>query len=168
MGKKKIELVLQRKCKRLLELQNELSICEEEIKNAKKEIIDIMSKGKIDSFFLSDEENEEIKIKITKVKTGRVSYDIPKLKNKLNKKQKKELIKRKITIENFDEFSKVMKERGIKPNEIINLLSIEEKVDTNKLKNMYEIGEIDLVEINDCFTLSQNEYLKVKEIEEER
>ena len=43
---------------------------------------------------------------------------------------------------------------------------IKEKVNTKKLQNLYEIGGIDLTKINDCYSIKENEYLKVKQMEE--
>ena len=47
-----------------------------------------------------------------------------------------------------------MKEKGIKFSEVKPFLQISEKVETKALENMYEIGEIDLQEISDCYTVN--------------
>ena len=47
---KKSELILNKKTKRLLDLQDELNACENELKDVKEEIIDFMNKNDISSY----------------------------------------------------------------------------------------------------------------------
>jgi hypothetical protein len=161
---KKSELILNKKTKRLLDLQDELNACENELKDVKEEIIDFMNKNDISSYDAMY--GGDKRFKINKIRSGRVEYNVERIKKKITKDQKSEILEKEVEIVDFDRFVKIMKLKGIKLKDIIDCLDIKEKVNTKKLQNLYEIGGIDLTKINDCYSIKENEYLKVKQMEE--
>lgn len=95
-----------------------------------------------------------------------ILYDIVKLKKKLTKKQRKQLITKNIKVVDYEGFAEIMKKHGVRFEEIRDYVKTEEKVSTERLKNMFDAGEIDLQEISDCYEIISSEYLKTIGLDE--
>lgn len=159
---RKIELLLAKYTSDYIKLIDEKEIAENKINKAKQTIIKLL-KNTEDGLFEFEESQTfgiDFKHRFKLFKTTRINYDIDKLKEKLTKGQKKKLIKKNVSISDFQSFSEIMKQHGIKFSEIEPTLSILEKVDTKQLENMYEVGEIDLTEISDCYEVNTSYSLR--------
>ena len=94
-----------------------------------------------------------------------VTYDVKKIKNTLEPEEYKQFINSNVIVGNYAKFKKVMKKYGVPARDIKPLLIINEVVDSAKLQRLSEIGDIDLSEIKDCYTISPSaEYIMVKDI----
>lgn len=154
---KKIEKL----CLKFIDLRYKQKKIDEMIEDLKKEIIEEMDNNEIDRYVIHLSEDEiNNSIIFNKVKRGNIKYDLEKLKNKLNKEQKSVIVK-DVIVTDYYGFIKKMKEYNIKPKDLADCIYVEEKVDTVKLKSMHDLGEIDLREISDCYSLSQSVYLRV-------
>lgn len=66
----------------------------------------------------------------------------------------------------YEGFAEIMKKHGVRFEEIRDYVKTEEKVSTERLKNMFDAGEIDLQEISDCYEIISSEYLKTIGLDE--
>jgi hypothetical protein len=100
-------------------------------------------------------------IKITKVSRKKVIWNIPKMKEILDKDVCSELITKKVSIPDPDAFVKLMKKYNVNPKEFKKLLYVEESVNEQGLNQMYELGDISVKEVNSfCKVEEGTSYLK--------
>lgn len=151
----KTELLLAKFTSDYITVKDELEQKNQELINLRENIVKLLKHQEGNKFeFMEETYGVTFKHRFKLFKSVRINYDVDKLKEKLTKKQQKKLIRKTVGISNFDEFAEFMKEKGIKFSEVKPFLQISEKVETKALENMYEIGEIDLQEISDCYTVN--------------
>lgn len=112
-----------------------------------------------DYSFISNEATKKEKITFFRVKKTLVYYDIAKLKEVLGKKKANKILEKSYSISNYELFKKVMQDYGVPPSELKACIDIKESVDTSKLQRAFELDEIDLKEIKECYTLGVNEFI---------
>lgn len=98
-----------------------------------------------------------------------VDYDIPKLKNALDKELFNEIVERKPQITDWDGLLKLFKEKGIPKEEIKKYISVETAVSEKVVNKLYEEGELKLEDIEGCYTakVTKTVALKLKEGQDE-
>ena len=136
---------------------------EKEIEELKKELISELKKRSDKKYSVLSDANV---ISFRLITRNNILYDIDKLKKKLTKKQRKQLITKNIKVVDYEGFAEIMKKHGVRFEEIRDYIKVEEKVSTEKLKNMFDAGEIDLQEISDCYEIISSDYLKTVGIDE--
>ena len=136
---------------------------EKEIEELKKELISELKKRSDKKYSVLSDANV---ISFRLITRNNILYDIVKLKKKLTKKQRKQLITKNIKVVDYEGFAEIMKKHGVRFEEIRDYVKTEEKVSTERLKNMFDAGEIDLREISDCYEIISSEYLKTIGLDE--
>lgn len=120
-------------------------------------------KNEMDKYFdlVSDDDNKfmvdlrtEIK-GIKKVICQRVSqvevkFDVNKLKDVLDKKQQKKVLKKHYQVNNWPGLLNLLKESGVEWKEFLKYVDVSETVDEAALEKLVELGEVDTDEIIDC------------------
>ena len=91
-----------------------------------------------------------------------VDYDVKKLEEKLDKEILSEFIDKSYTVNDWKEFIKFMKENGISGKDLKQYISVEKKVDKNKLSKLYEHGEIELSDLEGCYVAKVTKSIVVK------
>ena len=83
-----------------------------------------------------------------------IEYDVEELQNHLSK-------------EILNKFTKLCKEYGIKPKELKEFISVEKKVNQEKLAKLYEKGEVEPAELQGCYTctVKKSIALRMKNVE---
>lgn len=110
------------------------------------------------------------KVHVSNIIRKSIVWDVEKLKKTLDKDLTDQFIEKKYIVNNMQGLIKLLKEAGVKPKEFKKFITVEEKVNQQKMNELSEIGEIDKEDIGGCYELKEAEgYLKinVKELENE-
>lgn len=87
----------------------------------------------------------------------------------LGKNRVSEFVTPKVTIENWNEFSKYMKELGADPKIIKKLIAVEKVVNKKAIDNASKLGLISKDDLDGTFTLvKSSSYLRIDEVEDEQ
>lgn len=114
------------------------------------------------SFTAHDDNDKPHKYTFTKAERSKVIYDNEKLKEVVGKKTYSKIVDREF-IADWDKLVVLAKKYSINKEELLDCLTINEKINNNKLKELYEIGEVDLKALKGTFTIDSSVYLSVRE-----
>lgn len=110
--------------------------------------------------------------KVTLVKGNKITYDVDKLKKALGKKRSQMFLSKNFTLSNVKEFKELLDEYGVPSKEVKKYITKTESVNEASIGRAYEVGELDVKEIKDCYTVTpRTPYLRItsqkKEISDE-
>ena len=87
---------------------------------------------------------------------AKITYDIPKLEKRLNKKTCNKFVEKRYEITDWEALTKVLKSAKIKPEQIKPYIHVEKTVNQQKLNSLYEKGEINIEELSGCYSCVVN------------
>ena len=93
----------------------------------------------------------KINFTLSRIKRVKLVFDIDKLCKKFSKKIVKEVIRKRIIINEVDSFMKYMKEIGASPKVLKSFFEVQKEVDKEKLDQLEAVGLIDASDIEDCY-----------------
>lgn len=96
-----------------------------------------------------------------------LTYDIPKLKKKLDKELINEIIDKTYTITDMDAMILLLKKAGVKPSEFKKLITVSEKVNNSKIQQAYSVGDISLNDIKDAYEVKVSKTLQIRKTGED-
>lgn len=100
-------------------------------------------------------------IKAKRITSKKIVFDVEKLKKKIDKELLNEFVTKTYTISDFEGLKDLLKSHGVSSKEFKQYLSIDEKVDQDKINQLSEIGDIKESDIEGCYTVYENEgYIK--------
>lgn len=111
--------------------------------------------------------------KVTDVNQKMFVWDSEKLYDKLidegmDKEKVKSFISTEVVINDWNGFAEFLKSKGIKAKEVLDFITINRKVDTKKVNQLSEIGEITEKDIEGCYELKDKAgYVTLTEWENE-
>lgn len=106
-----------------------------------------------------------VNLKVTNVRTKKIVWDIPKLKENIEKPVLKKMLKRKYIITDFDGLVKYLKTRGVDPKRFKKYLEVEEQVDTEMVDHLYEVGAITRKQVEGCYNVQMgNPQIRITEM----
>ena len=97
-----------------------------------------------------------------------VTYDLEKLKEKLDKELLVEITKKTHTVVNMEGLVKLLKKAGIKPSEFKPLISTQEKALNQEIKRLYDAGEISMEQLKGTFKATISKSIKIAEESSEK
>lgn len=107
-------------------------------------------------------------IKVTKVRTKKIIWDIEKLKQRVPKSLTKQFINKTYIVNDMQGLVKYLKSCGVDAKKFKKFIDVEEEVDNDKLNNLSELGEIKMKDINGCYELQLGEpYIKITEMKQD-
>ena len=164
---KTLKLELVKTCCRIEELNEIIDSSNSELKAQKEKLIKIMDMLKIDEYSLPLSSGSEQSDEITNARfcittRTKINYDIPKLKEKLDKSILNKIVHKKIEIVDFETFKEIMKKFDVPFKKVKKTLSIEEKVDTPSFEDQFKKGNIELEEIADCYLIQKSRYVRIQ------
>lgn len=107
-------------------------------------------------------------IKVTKVRTKKIIWDIEKLKQRIPKKLIKQFVNKTYTINNMQGLIEYLKQCGVDARKFKKFIEVTEEVDNDKLNNLSELGEIKAKDLNGCYELQLGEpYIKITEMKQD-
>lgn len=106
-----------------------------------------------------------IKLRVTRVRTKKITWLLDKLKQKLNKDTYKDLVDKTYTISDVQGLIKYLKSCGVDPKKFKKYIEVEEQLNEIKLNTYYETGALDKKDIEGCYTVKMGEpYIKITEL----
>lgn len=103
-------------------------------------------------------------LKITKVRTKKITWLLDKLKEKLSKETQKQVINKTYTIKDFNGLVKYLKACGVDAKKFKKYIEVQEELNEVELNRLYEVGKISKKEINGCYELKLGEpYIRITE-----
>lgn len=109
-----------------------------------------------------------VKLKVTRVRKKSITWDIDKLKKKLDKKVIKKIITKKYTINDMNGLVQYLKECGVNPKKFKKFLTVDEELNEIELNRLYDLGEISKEQVNGCYKMEMSEpYIKLTEQKQE-
>ena len=94
-------------------------------------------------------------IKVTNVVRRKVIFNPDALENKLGKEFCREFISREYQITDWDKMVKLLKSKGIKPNEFLPFIKVEKRVDNSKIDQMESLGDITREELEGTYEVKE-------------
>lgn len=136
--------------------QQEYKMAEKIYKRQKKDFESAMNSSK-------DKNNVFGDLQVTRVEKQKIVWDTQKL---VKTKANSALIKKYI-VSDSKMLTKFLKKHGITKKEFLSFFYLELEVDEEKINKMFELGEIALDDIADCYTVvKQKPFYKIKKIDE--
>lgn len=101
-------------------------------------------------------------VKVANVKRKKIDFDIPKLKQKLDKDVLKQILVKKYVIRDFDGLKKYLKSCGVDPKKFVKFLDVSEEVNQKMIDQLSEVGEITMEDLKGCYTVTEETgYIRV-------
>lgn len=92
-----------------------------------------------------------IDVRVTNVRAKKILWDIPKLKEKVEKSVLKKILKKKYTITDMEGLTKYLKSCGVNPKEFKKYIAVDKTVDAEMLDHMYSVGAITRKQVDGCY-----------------
>lgn len=107
-------------------------------------------------------------IKVTKVRTKKILWDIEKLKQRIPKSITKQFINKTYVINDMQGLIEYLKKCGVEAKKFKKFIDVEEQVDNDILNNLSELGEIKAKDVKGCYELQLGEpYIKITEMKQD-
>lgn len=107
-------------------------------------------------------------IKVTKVRTKKILWDIEKLKQRIPKSITKQFINKTYTINDMQGLIEYLKKCGVDAKKFKKFIDVEEEVDNDKLNNLSELGVLKTKDVKGCYELQLGEpYIKIMEMKQD-
>lgn len=121
---------------------------------------------KIQSEFDKSTNQQQIEvdnIMARKVERIKVDYKADKLKKQLPKNIVPKVIKKEYRIKDMDKLKKILKDAGVNPDKFKECIDIITYVDKIKIKQLFEIGEINKDHLQGCYDANIIKYIDIRE-----
>lgn len=103
-------------------------------------------------------------VRIMNVVRKKVIFDPDALEERFGKEFCRDFISRKYEIVDWDGMVKLLKSKGVKPNEFLPFINVEKKVDNSKIDQMESVGDIKREELEGTYkVLELSNYLQMDE-----
>lgn len=141
-----------------------------EYNKVRNQIYDYLDQSKmksIEGHELSESGAKKGLLVATKVdRVTSLTYDIPKLKRKLDKELFNEIVDKTFTITDIDAMISLLKKAGVKPSEFKKLITVSEKVNNARIQQAYSVGDISLNDIKDAYEVKVSKSLQIRKMGE--
>ena len=92
----------------------------------------------------------------------KINYHIEKLKESLDKEIINEILDKEYTISNMKKLIKLCKSYKVPSKELKKCIEVKEQVNAKKISHLFDIGEITLESIKDCYDSSIVKYIQLR------
>lgn len=132
-----------------------------------KKIREFMKLNEFTEFkFLSKSKMGDIPLRVLNVVPKSVTFDVKKLKEKLDREIFNEVVNKEYVINDFPGLVKYLKKCGVDPKKFKTFIDVTETVDTKKLDELGSLGEISEEDIDGCYEVTEkNGFVKITELE---
>lgn len=99
----------------------------------------------------------------------KINYNMMALQEELEEDLLKEFVDKEYKINNWDKFTEIMKKHQVISSEIKPYIDVSRTVNEKKLNKLYEIGKIDIMDLQGCYDakVSKSVVLKMKNVDRE-
>lgn len=120
--------------------------------------------GKIELDVTGEQYSDITKIILSRVQPTKVTWNIQKLNELLDKKQKQLVIQKNYQVNDWPGFLNFLKDSGLKFSDIKKFISIEDSVRVNQLDKLIDLGLVDEEEVKKCSDIKLSPaYYTIKE-----
>lgn len=152
----------------LNKINKDFKLYEEQYKFKKDELQGIIKK------YANDNHVEEfnvvskgINLKVRPIVNKKIIWDFDKLESKVDKSLLKQFVLKEYVVNDFDGLIEYLKSCGVNPKKFKKFLKVNKKVDNKALDQLYDIGEIEYEDIQECYKVEVTSgYVKISELEE--
>lgn len=106
-------------------------------------------------------QTDEHLIIATKVEKVTVDYDVKKLRSMVDQDLMSELVDKTYGIEDMNGLIKLLKKYKVPPAEFKKYIKVDEKVNKERIKQSYEIGDIKLEDLKGCYKAKIVKYITI-------
>ena len=133
-----------------------------------KKIREFMKVNEFTEFkFLSKTRMGDIPLRVLNVVPKSITFDVKKLKERLDKEIFNEIVNKEYAINDFQGLVKYLKRCGVDPKKFKTFIDVTETVNTKKLDELGSLGEISEEDIDGCYEVTEkNGFVKITELEE--
>lgn len=133
-----------------------------------KKIREFMKVNEFTEFkFLSKTRMGDIPLRVLNVVPKSITFDVKKLKERLDKEIFNEIVNKEYVINDFQGLVKYLKRCGVDPKKFKTFIDVTETVNTKKLDELGSLGEISEEDIDGCYEVTEkNGFVKITELEE--
>ncbi len=133
-----------------------------------KKIREFMKLNEFTEFkFLSKSKMGDIPLRVLNVVPKSVTFDVKKLKEKLDREIFNEVVNKEYVINDFQGLVKYLKKCGVDPKKFKTFIDVTETVNTKRLDELGSLGEISEEDIDGCYEVTEkNGFVKITELEE--
>mgnify|MGYP007070231528 CR=1 FL=1 len=126
------------------------------LQNIIKEYTD---KSELEEFDFDDESSH---YKVRPIINRKITWDIDKLSEKLDKGILNEVIDKEYTINDFDSLIRYLKSCGVDPKKFKKFIDVKKSVNNKKIDELSQLGDISAEDIIGCYELQANfSYVKI-------
>lgn len=110
---------------------------------------------------------DNVKLKVTKIRTKKIVWNLEKLKKKLSREKFQSITEKKYVINDMDNLIVYLKECGVNPAIFKSCIDVEYTLDEHALEKAYSTGKIKMSEVNGCYTVDMGEsYIRLQEVKQ--
>ena len=128
------------------------------------------NKSKIQAYF-DENKIKEINVPVAtnlllvckKQERVNITYDIEKLKSKVDNELFLEITKRSYIIKDINKMIEMVKDAGVKAKDFKALIEADVKVDNQAIKRLYDAGEITMKQLKGAYTAKISKSIKITE-----
>lgn len=91
-----------------------------------------------------------------------LTYDIPKLKTKIDPELFNEIVDKTYTINDIEALKQMLKKAGVKPKDFKKIITVTEKVNNGRIQQAYSVGEISLSDISGAYDVKISKSLQIR------
>lgn len=144
-----------------IEKEEMMNVLRKEVTNNKKIIEKELSKRKTYRHSIEKLGNTFEALRVERIY---ISYYADKLKEKLGKEKSNEVLDRQYIITDIDSLVKLLKNSGVEAKKFKKYLTIQEQVNKEKIRKLFEVGDITKEDLKGCYDakLSVSVQLKKK------
>lgn len=147
-------------CMKYIDNKDEIEKREANNKALSPIILDYLDQLNTKSYTFFDNDAKD-KFTFSKAERSKVMYDVDKVKAAVGKKMFAKISDRKIEAD-WNKLVELAKKYSIPKDEIMDCITVIESVNSNKVKQLYDIGEIDLNSLKGTFTMDSTTYLTMR------
>ena len=116
-------------------------------------------------FSVSSETSQ--RVRCTKVRTKRITWDTDKLKKSLDKKTYNEVVNKKVIITDMEGLVKYLKSCDVDPKKFKKFIIAEHEVNEEAMNQKFQTGDLSLSDLSGCYTLKLGEpYIRITELKQ--
>ena len=106
-----------------------------------------------------------VKLRVTNVRTKKITWMLDKLKQKLGKDVYKDVVRKTYTVNDMQRLIKYLKSCGVDPKKFKKFIEVTEELDETKLDTYYETGALKKEDIAGCYDVKMGDpYIRITEL----
>lgn len=106
-----------------------------------------------------------VKLRVTNVRTKKITWMLDKLKQKLGKETYKDVVCKTYTVNDMQGLIKYLKTCGVDPKKFKKFIEVTEELDETKLDTYYETGALKKEDIAGCYDVKMGDpYIRLTEL----